>query len=238
MKGNINLDESWFVEKPHPFRSLEDSIERMDETLSAYLRPTQDRKDGDQEYREYFDIKERVRRSLPDRDFSGGFTTEDFRRRYAEKSTVDDVYNAHFALFYLCASERMLELENREAAWACINTAESCLLTAMQNHIRDKNTLTKQQIAGMAKAASRAQSIEYAALLVRETARIRRAAWGSREEAVDEIFLLMEAFLGAYVQSAKKPTLKKDLARWITTTPEMVAAFTETCTPEALASKG
>lgn len=236
MKGRMNLDGLWIVDSPLPFHTLERSIDNMDRTLSGYLRPTQEFKDGSQEYREYSGIKERVRRRLPDRDFSDGFTMEDLNRRDAEKVVIADEYNAYEALFYLCAAERMLELGNREAAWSCIKTAEGRLLVAVKSNIRDKNELAKQQIAGMARAASLAQRIEYAALLVRETAKIRAAAWKSRDEAIDVIFPLMEAFIGAYVKSTKKPTIRKDLARWITTAPEMIAAFNETCSPEALAT--
>lgn len=236
MKGHIYLDGLWIVDSPLPFHTLERSIDNLDRTLAIYLRPTQEFKSSTQEYREYSGIKERVRRCLPDRDFSDGFTTEDLKRRDAEKVVIADEYNAYEALFYLCASERMLELGNREAAWSCINTAEGRLLVAAERFIRDNNELTKQQIAGMAKAASLAQCIEYAALLVRETAKIRAAAWTSRDEAIDVIFPLMEAFICAYRKSTKKPTIKKDLARWITTAPEMVAASKETCSAEALAA--
>lgn len=236
MKGHINLDGFWVVDSPLPFHTLERSIENMDRTLAIYLRPTQEFKSSTQEYREYSDIKERVRRCLPERDFSDGFTTEELKRRDAEKVVIADEYNAYEALFYLCAAERMLELGNREVSWSCINTAEGRLLVAVESHIRDNNELTKQQIAGMAKAASLAQTIEYAALLVRETAKLRAAAWTSRNEAIDVIFPLMEAFIGAYVKSTKKPTIRKDLTRWITTAPDVVAAFKETCSPEALAA--
>lgn len=85
----------------------------------------------------------------------------------------------------------------------------------------------------MAKAASRDQCIKYAALLVRETARVRGSAWTSQDQVIDAIYPLMDAFVGAYVTSKKHSSLKNDLTRWLTKEPEVLAAFKETCAPEA-----
>lgn len=217
---------------PSAFHSLEQSLRNMDLKLSLHLAYTQG---TDELHRSrYIEIKNRVQICLPNRDFSSGLSDDDFKLLEATKEELGEEYPALEALFNLCAAEHMLSLGHREIAWACLYLVQNALVDAERRIVISKNEMKRQEVGGMKKSAADKECLAYAALLIRELARVRKSPWASRKEAIDEVHPLMEAFVGAYRNTTKKPTLRKDLGEWITKVPEVTAAFRATCAPGTL----
>lgn len=135
------------------------------------------------------------------------------------------------SLIYLCAAKHYFGHQSRERAWYCVTRATEIIHTATEVKNTSGNFASRQSRGGNAKAVGERQKKDFAALLIRETAKIRGVLWTNPSEAAATIKDLMAAYIDTHSEYGKKIDVEARVKTWISKDESVRAAFHESSAP-------